>query len=64
MIPKRDSVNAFLASKRLEVLYEEGLISLSERLGWEAKLDRSEVDLSEVEALFARLWRKADGSPP
>jgi plasmid stability protein len=53
---KIDGVDAFLAGKRLEALFEEGLISLADKLAWEARLDRFEVSLDEVEALFDRLW--------
>jgi len=49
-------VDAFLAGKRLEALFEEGLISLDDKLAWEARLDRYETSLDEVEALFDRLW--------
>jgi plasmid stability protein len=49
-------VDAFLAGKRLEALFEEGLISLDQKLAWEARLDRYEASLDEVEALFDRLW--------
>jgi plasmid stability protein len=53
---KIDGVDAFLANKRLDALFEEGVISLSEKLDWEARLDRFEVSLDDVEALFDRLW--------
>src|SRR5256885_10090877 len=36
---KADGVDAFLAGKRLEVLFEEGLISLGERTDWEGRVD-------------------------
>jgi plasmid stability protein len=51
-----DGVDAFLAGKRLEVLFEEGLISLHERLDWESRVERGEVSLGEIETLFDRLW--------
>ena len=53
---RADGVDAFLASKRLEVLFDEGLISLSERSDWERRVERGEVSLEEIEALFERLW--------
>jgi plasmid stability protein len=53
---KTDGVDAFLAGKRLEVLFEEGLISLNERTDWEDRVERGDVSLREIEALFDRLW--------
>ena len=53
---KTGAVDAFLANKRLEALSEEGLISLGEKLDWEVRVERAEVSLGEVEALFDRLW--------
>jgi plasmid stability protein len=53
---RADGVDAFLAGKRLEALFEEGLISLSERSEWEDRVERGEVSLSEIETLFERLW--------
>jgi hypothetical protein len=49
-------VDAFVAGKRLELLWDEHLISLSEKLDWEARVDAAEVPLDEIEALFHRLW--------
>ena len=51
-----DGVDAFLAAKRLQALFEEGLISLSEQADWEDRVDRGEVSLQEIQALFDRLW--------
>ena len=53
---KIDGVDGFLAGKRLEVLFEEGLISLSERTAWEARIEKGDVSLDEIEAVFKRLW--------
>jgi plasmid stability protein len=53
---KLGGVDSFLAGKRLEALFDEGLISLPEKLDWEGRVDRYEVTLDEVEALFDRLW--------
>jgi|ERR1700733_12760221 plasmid stability protein len=53
---KIDGVDAFLAEKRLDALFEEGLITLEEKRAWQDRLDRHDVSLSEVEALFSRLW--------
>ena len=53
---RTDGVDAFLAGKRLDVLFDEGLISLSERSDWEGRVERGEVSLGEIEALFDRLW--------
>src|SRR5690242_7936238 len=39
---RSDGVDAFLAGKRLEVLFEEGLISLDERQAWETRVDGGE----------------------
>ena len=53
---RSDGVDAFLASKRLEVLFEEGLISLVERRQWEERVGAGEVSLEEIEGVFDRLW--------
>jgi plasmid stability protein len=53
---KSDGVDRFLAAKRLEVLFEEGLVSLAERLDWEERVERGEASLEDVQGLFDRLW--------
>ena len=53
---KADGVDASLAEKRIDVLFEEGLISLDEKLTWEERINRYEVSLDEVQAYFDRLW--------
>jgi hypothetical protein len=58
---QHSGVDALLAGKRIEVLHEEGLISLEERLAWEVRIDRFEVSLDEVQTFFDRLRRKAFG---
>ena len=53
---KMDGTDAFLANKRIELLFEEGLIPLAEKNAWDARIDRYEVSLAEVQMFFDRLW--------
>jgi plasmid stability protein len=55
-----DGVDRFLASKRIEVLAEEDLIELSERLAWEDLIDSGRVTLEEVQAAFDDVWPWSD----
>ncbi|HEY4943167.1 MAG TPA: Arc family DNA-binding protein [Rhizomicrobium sp.] len=47
---------AHIADSRIEVLFEEGVISLEEKLGWQARIDARSVTLDEVEAFFRSRW--------
>jgi plasmid stability protein len=47
---------ALIAGRRLEVLFEERLISLEEKLDWESRIDARSVSLDEVEAFFRKTW--------
>ncbi|HXC54700.1 MAG TPA: hypothetical protein VNU97_05360 [Rhizomicrobium sp.] len=53
---KMDRTDAFLASKRIELLFDEGLIPLSERTAWDERIDRYAVSLAEVQAFFDKMW--------
>jgi plasmid stability protein len=53
---KMDGTDAFLAAKRIDLLFEEGLIPLSEKNAWDARIERYEVALDEVQAFFDKLW--------
>ncbi|MBS0470902.1 MAG: hypothetical protein JSR60_07515 [Proteobacteria bacterium] len=53
---KMDGTDAFLATKRIDLLFEEGLIPLAERNAWNTRIDRYEVTLAEVQAFFDKLW--------
>jgi plasmid stability protein len=47
---------AHVADSRIEVLFEEGVISLEEKLGWQTRIDARSVTLGEVEAFFRSRW--------
>jgi plasmid stability protein len=47
---------ALIAGRRLEVLFEEKLISLEEKLDWESRIDARSVSLAEVETFFRKKW--------
>lgn len=47
---------AHVADSRIEVLFEEGVISLEEKLGWQARIDARAVTPGEVEAFFRSRW--------
>ena len=53
---KMDGTDAFLAGKRIDLLFEEGLIPLSEKNAWDARIERYDVSLADVQAFFDRLW--------
>jgi len=53
---KMDRTDSFLASKRIDALFEEGLISLPEKRAWEERIDRFSVSLHEVQAFFEEKW--------
>ncbi len=53
---KMDRTDSFLASKRIDALFEEGLIGLPEKQAWEDRIDRFAVSLPEVQAFFEEKW--------
>ena len=53
---KMDAIDAFIAAKRIELLYDEGIIPLSAKNAWDEKIDRFEVSLPEVQAFFEKMW--------
>ncbi len=53
---KMDTTESFIAGKRIDLLFEEGLIPLSEKRAWEDKIDRYAVSLPEVQAFFEKTW--------
>ena len=53
---KMDRTEAFIAGKRIDLLFEEGLIPASEKRVWEDKIDRFAVSLPEVQAFFEKMW--------
>ena len=53
---KMDTTDAFVAAKRIDLLYDEGLIPLAEKRSWDEKIDRFEVSLPEVQAFFEKTW--------
>jgi plasmid stability protein len=53
---KMDRTDSFLASKRIDALFEEGIISLAEKQAWEDRIDRFAVSLPEVQAFFEEKW--------
>jgi plasmid stability protein len=53
---KMDRTDAFLASKRIDRLFEEGVIPLPEKQAWDEKIDNLTVSLPEVQAFFEKMW--------
>jgi plasmid stability protein len=53
---KMDMTDAFIAAKRIDLLHEEGLIPLTEKLSWDERIDRFEVSLPDVQAFFEKMW--------
>jgi plasmid stability protein len=53
---KMDRTETFLAGKRIDLLFEEGLITLPEKRRWEDRIDRYAVSLPEVQAFFEEKW--------
>jgi plasmid stability protein len=53
---KMDLTEAFLAGKRIDLLFEEGAITLPEKRGWDERIDRYDVSLPEVQAFFEEKW--------
>ena len=53
---KMDRTEAFLAGKRIDLLFEEGAITLPEKRGWDERIDRYEVSLPQVQAFFEERW--------
>lgn len=53
---KMDRTDAFIASKRIDLLFEEGLIPFAEKRTWEDQIDRYAVSLPEVQAFFEKMW--------
>lgn len=47
---------SLIADRRMEVLFEEGVISLDEKRDWDDRITRLAVSLSEVEAFFDSKW--------
>jgi plasmid stability protein len=47
---------SLIADRRMEVLFEEGLISLEEKREWDDRITRLAVSLSEVETFFDSKW--------
>jgi plasmid stability protein len=44
------------ADSRIETLFEEGVISLEEKLGWQTRIDARSVTPDEVEEFFRSRW--------
>ena len=42
---------SLIASRRIEALFDAGLISRDEKISWDGKIDRDAVSLAEVEQL-------------
>ena len=53
---KMDTTDAFIAARRIDLLHEEGLIPLNEKLSWDERIDRFEVSLPEGQASFEKMW--------
>jgi plasmid stability protein len=53
---KMDRTETFLASKRIDLLFEEGHITLPEKRDWEKRIDHYAVSLPEVQAFFEEKW--------
>ena len=53
---KMDRTDAFLAAKRIDRLFDEGLIPLAERNAWNERIDCYAVSLAEVQAFFDKMW--------
>ncbi len=53
---------AHVADSRIDVLFEEGVISLEEKLGWQVRIDARSVTPAEVEAFFHSRWPWSDKS--
>jgi antitoxin FitA len=53
---KMDQTEALLAGKRIDLLFEEGAITLPEKRGWDERIDRYDVALPEVQAFFEERW--------
>ena len=53
---KMDGTEAFLAEKRIDLLFQEGLISLPEKRAWSEKIDRYAVSLPDVQGFFEEKW--------
>ena len=53
---KMDTTDAFIAARRIDLLHEEGLIPITEKLSWDERIDRFEVSLPEVQAFFEKMW--------
>jgi plasmid stability protein len=53
---KMDRTESFLAGKRIDLLFEEGVITLPEKRAWENRIDRYAVSLPEVQAFFEEKW--------
>jgi len=45
-----------IAGRRIETLYEEGLISVDERKAWDDRIRRLAVSLAEIESFFKTKW--------
>ncbi len=55
-----DIVDAFIGTKRMDLLYEDGLISLEKKLRWDNLIDRRIVSLDAIEAFFEKIRREAE----
>src|ERR1700753_1300589 len=53
---------AHVADGRIQLLFEEGVISLEELLGWQMRIDARSVTREEVEAFFRSRWPWSDKS--
>lgn len=53
---KMDATEAFLAEKRIDLLFQEGLITLPEKRAWDERIDRYAVSLPEVQGFFEEKW--------
>ncbi|HVT23713.1 MAG TPA: hypothetical protein VHD95_03730 [Rhizomicrobium sp.] len=53
---KMSASESVIASKRIDALYEEGLISLEEKRAWDSRIDAYSVRLDEVEEFFRKTW--------
>jgi plasmid stability protein len=53
---KMDRTDAFLATKRIDLLFDEGLIPLAEKNAWNERIDRYAVSLAEVQSFFDKMW--------
>jgi hypothetical protein len=52
--------DAFIGAKRMDLLYEDGLISPEEKLRWDNLMDRRIVSLDAIEAFFEKIRREAE----